>query len=181
MKKLIITLVVAFLGWSAGAQVTSVSLQASGLTCSMCSNAINKSLKTLSSVSTVEPNIKTSTFVIAFKEGSKVDFDELKKKVEDAGFFVAKLEATMNFENVAVANDGHVVVNGNTFHFLDVKDQTLNGDKTLRLLDKGFVPAKEYKRNAKLTMMECYKTGVAGNCCAKEGLAAGSRIFHVSI
>ena len=181
MKKLIITLVLAFLGWSAGAQVTSVSLQASGLTCSMCSNAINKSLKTLSSVAAVEPNIKTSTFVIAFKEGSKVDFDELKKKVEDAGFFVSDLQATMKFDNVALQNDQHINLDGTTFHILNSKDQTLNGTKTFRVIDKGFVSAKEYKKNGSLTKMECYKTGTTAACCVKEGLPAGTRIFHVTI
>src|SRR5688572_4111248 len=139
MKKLMITLFVAFLGWSAGAQVTVVSLQASGLTCSMCSNAINKSLKTVDFVEKVDANIKTSTFDILIKPGAKVEFDKLKKKVEDAGFFVAKLEATMKFNNVAVVNDGHVVVDGNTFHFIGTSNQTLNGAKTVRLLDKGFV------------------------------------------
>ena len=180
MKNLLIATIM-LVSSAASAQVTKVSLQASGLTCSMCSNAINKSLKTVDFIEKVDANIKTSTFDILIKSGAKVDFDKLKKKVEDAGFFVAKLEATMNFNNVAVVNDGHVLVDGNTFHFIGTNNQTLNGGKTVRLLDKGFVPAKEYKRNAKLTAMECYKTGVAASCCAKEGLAAGSRVFHVSI
>jgi copper chaperone CopZ len=180
MKNLFVSIAILF-SVAASAQVTSVSLQASGLTCSMCSNAINKSLKTIDFVDKVEANIKNSTFDISIKPGAKVDFDKLKKKVEDAGFFVARLDATMNFDNVSVVNDEHVTIDGNTFHFLASKEQTLNGSKTVRLLDKGFVPAKEYKKNARYTTMECYKTGLAGGCCAKEGLTAGSRIFHVSI
>jgi copper chaperone CopZ len=180
MKNFIVIIATIFT-CTASAQVTSVSLQASGLTCSMCSNAINKSLKSIDFVEKVEANIKTSTFQISFKPASKVDFDKLKKKVEDAGFFVSKLEANINFDNVVVANDSHVILDGTTFHFLNSSDQTLNGTKTVRLLDKGFVSAKEYKKNGKLTMMECYKTGVAGGCCTKDGLAAGTRIFHVTI
>ena len=49
------------------AQVTKVSLQASGLTCSMCSNAINKALKSLDFVDKVEADIKNYTFEILFK------------------------------------------------------------------------------------------------------------------
>ncbi len=181
MKILLSILTVLVFSTSAIAQVQKVSLQASGLTCSMCSNAINKSLKTVDIVESVEPNIKTSTFVISFKPGSKVDFDQLKKKVEDAGFFVSKLEATINFDQVKVENDSHINVDGTSYHVLGAAGQTLNGSKKLRVLDKGFVSAKEFKKNSSLTKMACYKTGVAAECCVKDGLAAGTRIFHVTI
>ena len=180
MKNIIVIIAMLF-SFSAGAQITKVTLQASGLTCSMCSKAINKSLKSIDFVDKVEANIKNSSFDISFKPGAKVDLDELKKEVEDAGFSVAKLEANINFDNVQIANDSHAVVDGTTYHFLATKDQTLNGNKTIHILDKGYVSAKEYKRNAKLTLMDCYKTGVAGACCVKDGLAAGTRIFHVSM
>ena len=180
MKNIILIIALLF-SVGAHAQITKVTLQASGLTCSMCSNAINKSLKSIEFVDKVEANIKSSSFDISFKPGAKVDYDRLKKKVQDAGFFVAKLEANINFDNVAIANDSHIELDGITYHFIGTKDQTLNGNKTIRILDKGFVPAKEYKKNGKYTLMECYKTGVAGGCCAKDGLAAGTRIFHVSI
>lgn len=180
MKKILFIAAVMF-SLAASAQVTEVSLQASGLTCSMCSNAINKSLKTIGFVEKVDANIKTSTFQVTFKPGSKVDFDQLKKKVEDAGFFVAKLEANIRFDNNVIEADEHLSRNGITFHFLNAKGQTLNGIKTVRIMDKGFVPAKEYKKNSRLTTMECYKTGVAESCCAKDGLASGTRILHVTI
>ena len=40
------------------AQITTVNLQASGLTCSMCSNSINKALKSIDYVEDVKANIK---------------------------------------------------------------------------------------------------------------------------
>ncbi|HMC99539.1 MAG TPA: heavy-metal-associated domain-containing protein [Ferruginibacter sp.] len=165
----------------ANAQVTHVNLQASGLTCSLCSNAINKALQKLDYVNKVEPNVQQSSFDITFKEGANVDFDQLKKKVEDAGFSVAKLTAVMHFDHVKVVNDEHVTVGNTVFHFLHVNDQELDGDKTIRVLDKGFVTAKEFKKNSIYTSMECYKTGVAGACCAKANLPAGKRIYHVTI
>jgi len=170
-----------FISSFANAQITGVSLQASGLTCSMCSNAINKSLKSLDFVDKVEANIKNSTFSILFKPGATINIDEIKNKVEDAGFFVASFSAIVHFDNQAVQNDNHLVVNGMAFHFLKTKDQTVNGDRNIRILDKGFVSAKEYKANSKLTLMDCYKTGVAASCCSKEGLPAGTRIYHVTI
>ena len=180
MKK-ILFIISVLISFAATAQTVKVNLQASGLTCSLCSNAINKAMKTLDFVDKVEANIKNSSFDISFKPGAVVDYDKLKKKVEDAGLSVARFTATLHFDHVAIVNDNHVTVNGMVFHFLNVNEQVLDGDKTIRLLDKGFVPAREYKRNSGLTKMECYKTGVAGPCCAKDNLPAGKRIFHVTI
>lgn len=180
MKNIFLAIAILFSGQSI-AQVTSVSLQASGLTCSMCSNAINKALKSIDYVTDVKSNIKNSSFDISFKQGAKVDFDLLKKKVEGAGFHVAKLTANVRFNNQPVEDDAHVKVDGLVFHFINVKGQTLNGEKTIQVLDKGFVSAKEFKKNEAYTKMDCYKTGVAGSCCNKSGATAGSRIFHVTI
>ena len=163
------------------AQVTKVTLQASGLTCSMCSNAINKSLKTIDYVDKVMANIKSSSFDISFKPNAKINFDQLKKKVEDAGFSVANMKAVVTFDNVTVAKDEHVAYNGLTLHFLNANGQVLNGEKTIQVVDKGYVSAKDFKKNQLFTKMDCYKTGVAGTCCTKAGTASGARIFHVTI
>jgi copper chaperone CopZ len=179
--KRIILVVALFFATVANAQITKVTLQASGLTCSMCSNAINKSLKTLGFVEKVEANIKNSSFEITFTLGSKVEIDQLKDKVEDAGFFVASLTAVINFDSTALANDTHVEIGGTTFHFLNIKEQVVTGAKTVKILDKGYVTAKAFKLNSKYTTMECYKTGKASSCCSKGGVAEGTRIYHVTI
>lgn len=180
MQKLL-TVVALLLSLGSQAQVKKISLQASGLTCSMCSNSIFKSLKTVDFIDKVEPDIKTSTFDISLKPGSAVDFDLLRKKVEDAGFFVASFRVTMEFDKQALANDSHVEMNGLLFHFLNISNQTLDGEQTVKLLDKGFVPVKEYKRNNKFTLMECYKTGLMGACCKKGTPEKPTRVFHVTI
>ena len=163
------------------AQITKATLQASGLTCSMCSNAINKSLKSLDCVAKVTANIKNSSFDISFNPGTKVGIDRLKEKVEDAGFFVASLTAAIHFDNTTVANDTHVDIDGTTFHFINVNDETITGERTIKILDKGYVTAKAFKQNSKYTTMECYKTGKASGCCSKSGIAEGARIYHVTI
>ena len=170
MKHLILMILV-FFSMGLQAQVKNVTIQASGLTCSMCSNSIFKALKTLDFVDKVDANIKTSSFEIAFKPNAVVDFDKLKAKVEDAGFFVANFTVTYRFDNLAISNDRHINVGNSVFHFLNVKDAVLSGDKKLRLLDKGFVSAKEFKKNSSLTKMACYKTGEENK----------KRIFHVTI
>ncbi len=180
MKKILIAF--AFLFFiKAEAQVTKVNLQASGLTCSMCSNAINKSLKSLDIVENVKPNVSASSFEITFKSGSSVDFDLLKKKVEDAGFFVASMIVTLNVNQVEVSNDAHVDIDGKMFHFLNTDKKQLNGETSFKILDKGFVSAKEFKKNSKLTSMACYQTGYMGACCKDKSNKSGTRIYHVTI
>jgi copper chaperone CopZ len=146
MKSIFLFIAIA-LSVVTNAQVTKVSLQASGLTCSMCSNSINKALKTLDFVTNVDADIKTYTFEISFKPNSNVDFDKIKKKVENAGFTVYLFVATIYFNNVPVKNSQPVIIGGNTFLFINMKDQLLNGAKPVKVLDKGYVSSKEYKSN----------------------------------
>lgn len=146
MKKYLVIAAI-LLSVAADAQVTKVSLQASGLTCSMCSNAINKALKSLDFVDKVDANIKTSTFEISFKPNRKVDFEKLKSKVDGAGFAVAVFSATIHFNNVSVKNNEIVTVGDQKLQFVNVKEQILSGTKTIKVINKGFVSSKEFKKN----------------------------------
>jgi copper chaperone CopZ len=180
MKRLFLFAILFTTAFCTKAQIGKVNIQASGLTCSMCSNAINKALKSIDYVDNVIANIKNSTFEIYFKPNAKVDFDQLKKKVEDAGFFVAKMEVSILMNDLEVANDTHVEIENTMFHFMNVSNQKLTGEKTIQIIDKGFLTDKIYKKNAKFTEMDCYKTGYMGSCC-KKNKPTGTRIYHVTI
>jgi len=161
------------------AQVEKATLVASGLTCSMCSKAIYQALQKVNIIESVKANIKESSYDVTFKRDAMISFDDIRKAVEDAGFSVAKLQVTFNFDNVDVENDKHVSVNGLNLHFLHVQPQTLNGQKVLTIVDKSFEPAKEYKKYTQYTTMKCFTTGIMESCCNKDG--AGGRIYHVTI
>src|SRR5436190_18793044 len=92
------------------AQVKSVSLQASGLTCSMCSNSINKALRSLPFVKEVEADIKTYTFEISFNQNSSIDFDMIRKKVENAGFFVSAFIINIHVSEIEIKKEQPVVI-----------------------------------------------------------------------
>jgi len=129
------------------AQVTKVNFQASGLTCSMCSNAINKSLKTLDFIAKIDADVKHSAFELTFKPNSDVDFDKIKNSVEDAGFSISSLFATLQFENTQVG-DQPIKVGFFSLLVVNSKSATLNGETRVQLLDKGFVSSKEFKHNS---------------------------------
>jgi copper chaperone CopZ len=178
MKKILVIIALFFVA-SANAQITKAKLTASGLTCSMCSKAIYEALQKVNFIETVKANIKESSYNISFKKDASVDPDLIKKAVEDAGFFVAQLQLTMNFDSVDVQNDEHVFADGLNLHFLNIQHQTLSGEKVVTLLDKNYEPAKEYKKYAGYTTMKCFATGVMEDCCNKN--MAGKRIYHVTI
>lgn len=180
MKKIFISMLSMLLVLQLQAQFSSASLTASGLTCAMCTRAIFSSLEKVPFVESVKPDIKNSLFEIKFRKDAAVDFDVLKKAVEDAGFSVAKLKATVNFSNTPIKNDAHVKIGAFQYHFVKVSPQTLNGEKTVTIIDKDFVPSKEYKKYAATTAMKCMETGKTSTCCAA-GHNANERIYHVTI
>ena len=73
------------------AAIKKVTLVASGLTCSMCSKAIFKALSKLEFVEEVKVDIEKSMYILAFKTGKKVEIDQIKSAVTDAGFGVQSL------------------------------------------------------------------------------------------
>jgi copper chaperone CopZ len=181
MKKILIIFLAVFLAYGANAQFTRATLQATGLTCAMCSNAINKALLKIPFVESVKPDIKNSSFNIVFRAGMETDIDALKAAVEDAGFSVGSLKLTGTFDGLSIDNDKHVKFGQLNFHFLNVKGQILNGEATVTVLDKDFVTAKQFKKLCAMSGMKCVETGKSAACCAESGVPAGSRIYHVTI
>jgi copper chaperone CopZ len=181
MKKLLWILIMSMVALVSQAQFTKATLQATGLTCAMCSNAINKALQKLGTVESVNSDIKNSAFNIVFKQNADVDIDALKNAVEDAGFSVGSLKLTGTFNSIEIAKDTHVQIGDKQFCFLNVDSQTLNGETTITVVDKNFVTAKQFKKISSSTKMNCLQTGKASSCCGAEGASATTRIYHVTI
>lgn len=146
MKQILLILAI-FTAVAANSQVTRVTLQASGLTCSMCSNAINKALRSLDFVSEVNADLKTYYFEITFKPNSHIDFDLIRKKVESAGFSVSAFYVTVLFNNTAVKTGDKITFPEQTLVFVETRNQVLSGANRIRIIDKGFVSSKEYKHS----------------------------------
>lgn len=130
------------------AQYIKVELQAAGLTCSMCSKSIHKQLKTLSFVDSISVNLDKATFILFLKNNQTIDFIAVKSKVEDAGFSVASLKVFYNFNKFNLESNSTLSYNQSTFNFINTKSQILNGVIAFKLIDKGFVNAKEFKKYA---------------------------------
>lgn len=181
MKKLLLLLIIALSVFSSQAQFTKASLQATGLTCAMCSNAINKALQKVSFVESVRSDIKNSAFSIVFKAGESLAIDAIKDAVEDAGFSIGSLQLTGMIGETTIEKDQHIRIGNENFHFLNATGQVLNGEQTITVVDKNFVTEKQFKKQSAATKMSCVKTGKAASCCLKEGIEADERVYHVTI
>ncbi|MBA3704479.1 MAG: heavy-metal-associated domain-containing protein [Bacteroidetes bacterium] len=179
--KKIIVIALLYFPVNVFSQIKSAELTAAGLTCSMCSKAIYTALMKLPIVEKIDVDLNKSVFLIQFKKDAHVELDDLKKKVEGAGFSVVSLKVKAQFNDAEVFTDAHIKLNGTNLHFLNVDKQKLNGEVNITIVDKGFIPDKMNAKYGKYTTMECFKTGKMAACCSinKEGKA--ERIYHVTI
>ncbi len=147
MKKIIFMATVVFIGITATSQITSASLQASGLTCSMCNLSVKKSLEKLPFIKDIKPNVETATYQITFKENSNVVLDDLQKSVKKAGFSVAKLSFTSNFNNVSIADKNTFQFNGISYYIINANTKVLDGSINFQIIDKNFTAEKDFNKH----------------------------------
>jgi copper chaperone CopZ len=146
--KIFIALFILSVG-AANAQFTKAELQVSGLTCSMCSKATEKSLRTLNFIGDIKVDLNKNVFVITFKKDMPVNLEQISKKVQNAGFFVNNLKVTFDFDKVKVNNNTFVYA-GNTYKLINGTDKTLSGPVAVTIVDKGFVSSSAYKKYSSL-------------------------------
>ena len=154
-------------------QISTADLQVTGLTCSMCSNATQKSLETLNFISSVKPDLNKNIFVLTFKKDANINLDLVRKKVQDAGFSVGGLTASFNFSQVKIDDKGQAVVDGNVYRFVNAKSKTLNGTVKASVVDKDFISGSAFKKQATTANSDAYASGT--------GLVNGkkTRIYHL--
>lgn len=169
-------------GLTAQAQIHKATLQASGLTCAMCARSVFKSLETLPFVDSIDTDLEQSAFVLQFKKDVPVDADQIRKRVEDAGFSVAALHLTASFQHKPFPSGGHIIMSGRSYHILASAGQELDGDLSLKVVDKSFLSAKDQKKYASLSTAPCFASGRSESpCCTESGMPANQRIYHLSL
>lgn len=149
IKFLALTLLVLLFSVNTYSQMTKAEITATGLTCSMCSNAINKQLKSMTEVDSIGTDLNTNTFTVYFKKNTFLQPKVLKNAVEKAGFFVGSMVLTMKVDAQKIENNSIKIGDG-TFIFMDSKNPISGNEASYQVIDKGFVTQKEYKKLAKL-------------------------------
>ncbi|MEI7589120.1 MAG: heavy-metal-associated domain-containing protein [Chitinophagia bacterium] len=129
-----------FLSTSATAQVQSVELVASGLTCSMCSKAIFKSLSRLDFVSEVKVDIEKSSYILTFKSRDRVSIEEIREAVYDTGFAIETMQMTANFPNTKAVNEELVSLNGYQFKWKLAGVKNIANPQKVSIVNKEIQP-----------------------------------------
>ncbi|GGI26809.1 heavy-metal-associated domain-containing protein [Pedobacter mendelii] len=142
-------------------QILTADLQVTGLTCSMCSKATQKSLETLGFINSVKPDLNKNIFVLTFKKGADINIDLIRKKVQDAGFSVGGLTADFTFNQIKVDEKGQAIVDGNVYRFVNAKNKTLNGTVKASVVDKNFISGSAFKKQSATLNSDAYTNGTA--------------------
>ncbi|RVT78597.1 heavy-metal-associated domain-containing protein [Flavobacterium sufflavum] len=150
IKKRLIVLVMLLGMINSYAQISKAEIIATGLTCSMCSNAINKQLKAMPEVEKVMIDLNNNTFVVNIKKNSVITPQQLKANIEKTGFFVGSMILTMDVDNLQQKDNTSFKNESGTYVFVDAKEKAANGTLRLKVLNSGFVTKKEYKQSAKM-------------------------------
>lgn len=135
---------------SSYAQISKAEIIATGLTCSMCSNAINKQLKAMPEVEKVMIDLNNNTFVVNIKANSKITPEALRLNIEKTGFFVGSMILTMDANTVEPKDNSSFKNASGTYVFVGSDEKSDNEKLRLKVLNSGFVTKKEYKKSAKL-------------------------------
>ena len=137
-KHILLVALITLFTTISNAQISKVEIRATGLTCSMCSNAINKQLKSMPEVADVATDLNTNTFTVTLKEGNDLNPKAFKDKVEKAGFFIGSLVVTA--KSATITKNFYILINDKKSNASEVQFQ---------VVDKGYVTEKEFKKLSK--------------------------------
>lgn len=129
------------LNTKAKAQIQSIDVSASGLTCSMCSKAIFKSLSQLDFVSDVKVDLEKSIYTLTFKSPEQVKIEDIRDAVYDAGFAIETMQMTANFPSSKAINNEVVLLLGYQFKWKLTGEKNIKNPQKVKFLNKDLLPA----------------------------------------
>jgi copper chaperone CopZ len=141
-----VSLVLLFLAPNlVSAQFKSAKVQIDGLTCSMCSYSVQRSVQKLEFVKKVQVDLNTNLATIEFKDSKNVNIRDLIKAVKDAGFSVNSLTASFKVNGSNSENKPYILHEGCTYFILQ-EQRPLNGLIELEFIEKDFSDKENYKK-----------------------------------
>jgi copper chaperone CopZ len=169
-KLVIIFLVLIVLSMETKAQFRSATVGIDGLTCSMCSNSVEKLIRQLDFVAAVKMDLNTTTAQVTFHPGKKVNMADLSKKVFDAGFSVRSLQGLFNFESAVNAGEGKsYIYEGDEYIFVKKTEVIPQGETILTFIGKNFISQKEFSHWK--SIVSNYKGTVKGK----------AKVYHIAL
>jgi len=145
MLKKLSMLLLLFWGQQHGfAQFSQARLQATGLTCAMCSKAIHQALEKLPFVQKVTAQLKESAFDITVKPGQHIEPALIRMAVEEAGFFIGALYLIRGEESVMPALNSPFKEGGS--YYIVVEKAARGEGRTCQILNEHFLTEKAFAK-----------------------------------
>jgi copper chaperone CopZ len=79
--------------------LNTISFKVDGLTCSMCSFSVKKSIEKVYFVEKAEADVETVSYEVQFKKNHYIDFYAIENAVLDAGFVINKESVIIDAKN----------------------------------------------------------------------------------
>ncbi|HEY8402333.1 MAG TPA: heavy metal-associated domain-containing protein [Cytophagaceae bacterium] len=147
LLKLLTLLIISWATTTNGfSQILSAYIGIDGLTCSLCSNTVEKSIEELAFVKEIKMNLNETTAYVYFKENAKVDLNKLAKKVKDAGYSLRFTKITLILEKDSV-QEGEIVQSGDLqFYFISLSQPITTTSSEITLIGRDFIARKEFSQ-----------------------------------
>jgi len=142
---LAIFLLMIFISLACTGQITSAELKADGLVCSLCSKSIEKSLNNLTFIVKLDVDLQNTTYILTFKEGIKLDLEEISKSVEKAGFSVGYLNVVYKNNANTIVTNGCIIDDYFAFQLVEGKSVPSKTILHLKIIGEGFLSKQDYK------------------------------------
>lgn len=146
MRILFYTMLLIACGSNVFGQLQSATLQATGLTCSMCSKATFKKLQAIEGVQKITTDLDNTSFILQFSPNNSTPIGSIQKQVQAAGFSVGKLVLHYKLSATHIANNTTVPFKGGEFVFMETAPGKKDGVVQLQVVNKGFITDKEFKK-----------------------------------
>ncbi len=104
-----ILLLLAFTTLAAANQPQKVTVRVDGLACPFCAYGLEKKLKKIENVENLEIKINEGVVTLYFKEGAKIDKEQIAKKVKEAGFTPREVQIEGESKKEVVAMKGQKI------------------------------------------------------------------------
>jgi copper chaperone CopZ len=146
-KVIIVTTIYLLISLTTAGQFKTANIGIDGLTCSMCSYSVERSIKKLGFVERVAVDLNTNIATVVFKTDVKTNIRDLIKSVANAGFSVHSLSAQFNFPTSVKVTDSFFYFDDQTFIILDPKsNEMFRGPVEIKFIEKKFSESKLYKK-----------------------------------
>jgi copper chaperone CopZ len=167
-------------------RIVSATVRVDGLTCSLCHRSVYKALKGLNFVEKLAPNLDETSLDITFTKNNTVSFDRIAEAIQDAGFSVGILKASVDFPPMVVHNDDHIPLGGALLHVVNVAgERSIQGRVEMKLIDANFIPQEEATDWRTKVHHSCYKTGTVEECCGQDASITrtkpATRVYHCTL